>query len=60
MMHGIENPHSCFSCSCQKLQHMRDAIISFGHAFDPVPYFATFGDEIVVRIDQQEAGNRVS
>src|SRR5215469_2342900 len=38
----------------QYLQHMRNAVIRFCNSPNAVPYFAAFGNKIVIRIDHQK------
>jgi hypothetical protein len=54
MMHGIKDPEFRFSCGAQNFDHMLYAAVGLGNSFDPRPDFATFGDEVVIRIDHQQ------
>jgi hypothetical protein len=56
-MHGIEDPKLRFARRMQNLLHVWDAIICFGHGFDPRPDLAAFGDEVVIGVDHQERGD---
>src|SRR5258706_682157 len=41
----------------QHLKHMRNTLVRFRHGFQAVPYLTALGNEIVVRIDQQNGGD---
>src|SRR5262249_33381592 len=55
MMQRIENAQPCLPRSIQDLQHVRNTIIRFCDSLQAVPYLASFGNEVVVRIDHQES-----
>ena len=41
----------------QDLQHMRNAVIRFGNRPNAVPYFVSYGNEVVIRIDHQKGSD---
>src|SRR5215813_3819160 len=51
MMHGIEDAKLHCARRIQDLQHVGNAVVCFGDSFDARPDLATFGNEVVVRID---------
>jgi hypothetical protein len=53
-MQRIEDPKPRLPHCVQDLQHMRDAVIRFCNSPNAAPYFAAFGNEIVIRIDHQK------
>src|SRR5262249_13535806 len=55
MMRHIEDAKLRLARGVQHLQHMRNAVIGFGDGANAVPYLASLGDEVVVRIDHQKA-----
>src|SRR5262249_43100447 len=57
MMQRIENALPCLPRSIQDLQHVRNTIIRFCDSLQAVPYLASFGNEVVVRIDHQECSD---
>src|SRR5215470_3228163 len=54
MMQRIENANFRTARSIQDLQHIRHTSICFCHPPQAIPYFASLGNEIVVRIDDEE------
>jgi hypothetical protein len=56
-MQRMENADVRFSRGIEDLQHMRNAMIGFGDALQAIPYLASLGNEIVVRIDHQESSD---
>lgn len=57
MMECIEQTKPRLPRGIQGLQHMRNTVIRFCNASNSVPYLAPLGDEIVVRIDQNNCGD---
>jgi hypothetical protein len=57
MKQRIENAKLSLPRSIQDLQHMRTTIISFSNRLQAIPYFASLGDEIVVRIDDEKCSD---
>src|SRR3984957_14965860 len=43
-----------FRAASQNLPHMRNTLVSFGNVLYSIPYFAAFGNEVVIRIDYHE------
>src|SRR4029453_12804958 len=54
MMQCIEDPKLRLPRGIQDLQHMRNAVICFCNSPNAVPYLASLGNEVVVRIDHQK------
>src|SRR5262245_17485711 len=54
MMQRIEDAKLCLPRNVQDLQHMRNTTIGFRNALQAIPYFASLGNEIVVRIDDEK------
>lgn len=59
MMHRIEDPKLRLPRGIQDLEHMRDAVIRFCNSPNTIPYFATLGNEVVVRINHKKCGELV-
>ena len=57
MMQRIENAKFRLPRSIQYLQHMRNTLICFCNILDAIPYFASLGNEVVVRIDDEKGGD---
>src|SRR5215831_4345143 len=57
MMQRIENAQPGLPRSIQDLQHVRNTIIRLCDSLQAVPELASFGNEVVVRIDHQECGD---
>jgi hypothetical protein len=57
MMHGIEDAKLRFPRGIQDLQHMRNAAICFCDSPNAIPYLASLGNEVVIRIDHQKCGH---
>src|SRR5258706_15894048 len=57
MMHRIEDSKLRLPRGMQDLEHMRDAVIRLGNRPNAIPYFASLGDEIVIRIDHQKCSD---
>src|SRR5512132_2365114 len=51
MMQCIEDPKLRLPRGIQDLQHMRNAVIRFCNTPNVVPYLASLGNEVVIRID---------
>src|SRR4051794_22336319 len=56
MMQGVEDLNVGVARRPQDLTHVLDAAVGFGNSFQAVPYLAALGDEVVVRIDHDQAG----
>jgi hypothetical protein len=56
-MQRTENAKPCRSHGIQGLQHIRNAVVRFGNALDTIPYLATLGNEVVIRIDHQKCSD---
>src|ERR1700736_5302354 len=54
MRHCIEDPKLRLPRGIQDLQHMRNAVIRFCDSPNAVPYLASLGNEVVIRIDHQK------
>src|SRR5215813_10085910 len=54
MVHRVEDAEPSLPCGGHELKHMRDAMRCCRNVLDAVPYFAAFGDEIVVRVNHEE------
>src|SRR5262249_26356617 len=54
MMHCIEDREFRLPGSIQDLQHVRNTIVGFCNSPNAGPYFATVGDEVVIRIDNEK------
>ena len=50
-MQRVEDAKPCIARGIQDLQHMRNAVIRFRNAPNAVPYFASLGNEVTIRID---------
>src|SRR5262245_60455543 len=57
-MQRVERAQSRLSRRAQDLQHVGHALVGFGHALQPIPDLAAFGNEVVVRIDDEQRGYR--
>ena len=57
MMQRIEDTKLRLSRSIQDLHHMRNTLIRFCDGLHAVPYFATFGNEIVIGIDDEKCSD---
>jgi hypothetical protein len=57
MMHGIEYPKLRLARRVQNFQHMGYTVVGLGNSFDARPDLATFGNEVVVGIDDQKGGD---
>jgi hypothetical protein len=55
-MQRIEDADIGLACGFEGLTHVRDALVGFSDALQAIPYFAALGNEIVVRIDNEKAG----
>src|SRR5271166_2514522 len=55
-MQRVENPDIGRAGGVEDLAHVRDTLVGFGDGLQAVPNFAALGNEIVVRIDHEEAG----
>ena len=55
-MQCVEDLNADVSRRLEDLAHVRDAPVGFGNPLEAVPHFAAFGNEVVVRIDHNEAG----
>src|SRR6516225_7339507 len=53
MMQRIEDAKLRLPRSSQDLQHMSNTIIYFSHSLRAIPYLASLGNEIIVRIDDE-------
>ena len=56
-MQRIENAKLRIPSSIQNLQHVRNTLIRFRNSFQAIPYLASLGDEIVVRVDNEKPSN---
>src|SRR5262249_49220573 len=56
-MQRIENAKLRLPRGIQDLQHMRNAVIRFCNSPDAVPYLASLGNEIVIRIDHEKCSD---
>jgi hypothetical protein len=56
-MQRIEDAKLRLPRSIQDLQHMRNTIICFCNRLQAIPYFASLGNEIVVRIDEEKCSD---
>src|SRR5271166_3682575 len=54
MMQCIEDPKLRLPRGIQDLQHMRNAVIGFCNSPNAVPYLASLGNEVVIRIDHKK------
>src|SRR5262245_58791730 len=54
MMQRIEDAKPRLARSIQDLQHVRDTTIRFCYRLQAIPYLASLGNEVVVRIDHNE------
>jgi hypothetical protein len=57
MMQCIEDPKLRFPRGIQDLQHMRNAVIRFCDSPNAVPYLASLGNEVVIRIDHKKCSD---
>src|SRR4029077_5588285 len=57
-MHRVEDTQPCATRTIQDSQHVRNALVGFGHSLNAIPDLAALGNEIVVRIDHQECSDR--
>src|SRR5574341_1508537 len=57
VMHYIEDAKLRPSRSIQDFQHMGNTMIRLCNIFNAVPYFASLGNEIVVRVDDEKCGD---
>src|SRR5262249_11137700 len=57
MMQRIENVQPRLPRSTQDLQHVRNTIIRLCDSLQAIPYLASLGDEVVVRVDHQECSD---
>src|SRR5262245_66348918 len=55
MVRGEEDPHPGGTSRMKNLDHMRHAAIRFHHLAYSGPQLSAVGDEVVVRIDNQES-----
>src|SRR5713101_3772988 len=53
-MQRIENANLRLPRSIQDLKHVRNTIICFCNSLQVIPYFASLGNEVVVRIDHEK------
>src|SRR5215813_13581188 len=56
-MHRIEDAQARATRSIQDLQRVWNAIVCFGDSLNAIPDLAALGNEIIVRIDNQECGD---
>src|SRR5271165_6368426 len=56
-MHRVEDAKPCVARGIQDLQHMRNAVIRFCNTPNAVPYLASIGNEVVIRIDHKKCGD---
>src|SRR5262249_17974225 len=56
MMERIKNTQARLPGSIHDVQHVGNAVICLGDSLDAIPYFASLGNEIVVRIDDKKRG----
>src|SRR5262249_26957628 len=57
MMQRIEDAKPRLSRRIQNLQHMGNTTICFCDSLQAIPYLASFGNEIVVRIDDEKCSD---
>ena len=57
MMQRIEDAKLRLPRSIQNLQHMWNTTIRFCNSLQAIPYFASLGNEIVIRIDDEKCGD---
>ena len=57
MMQRIEDAKPRLPRRIQDLQHMRNTIICFCNSLQAIPYFASLGNEIVIRIDHEKCSD---
>ena len=57
MMHGVEDAEPCVAASIQDSQHIWNAVVGFCNGLNVVPDLAAFGNEVVVRIDDNHSGD---
>src|SRR5215468_449949 len=57
MMHGVEDPQLRLARRIQDLKHVGDTLVGFGDRLDAGPDLATFGDEVVIRIDHEQSSD---
>src|SRR5262249_51738482 len=53
-MHGIEDLKPRLARGVEDLLHVRNAVIRFSDSPNAAPYLPSFGDEIVVRVHNQQ------
>ena len=58
-MQRIEDAKPRLPRRMQDLQHMRNTIICVRNSLQAIPYFASLGNEVVVRIDHQKCSDLV-
>jgi hypothetical protein len=56
-MQRIEDANAGTSRCIEDLLHVRNALVGFGDVLQAIPHLAAFGDEVVVRVDHQQAGD---
>src|ERR1700722_16246960 len=56
-MHRVEHPDTSFSRCFKKPLHMRNTLIPLGDALYAIPDLAALGNEVVIRIDQDNSGD---
>ena len=56
-MQRIEDAKPRLPRRSQDLQHMRNTVISLCNSLQAIPYFASLGNEIVVRIDDEKCSD---
>src|SRR5262249_36506881 len=57
MMQCIEDPKLRLPRGIQDLQHIWRTTICFGHTSQAIPYFASLGNEIVVRVNDKKCSD---
>ena len=57
MMQRIEDAKLRLPRSIQDLQHMRNTLICFCNSLQAIPYLASLGNEVVIRIDHQKCSD---
>src|SRR6516165_3948989 len=57
MMQRIKDAEPRLSCGIEDLQHIRNTIVRFSDSLQAIPYLASLGNEIVIRIDHKKCRN---
>src|SRR5262249_46957828 len=55
MMKRVEDTQPGPACRCEHFLHVQDAVVGLCDLFHTIPYESALGDEVVVRVNDQEA-----